>query len=251
MTFYSLEDAPLIPGQVLKIAFLESSPSTAECAELRTLGLDGFELLLDGRPADDALSWLAGFENVRHLGVDSRRLPRIPREILQSVESLSLTAGTAVEPIEWGWLESATIVEVSCAISRGRPRHAPALEQLTLRTFPFDDLTILEGCARLHRVSLNGRNREVAFDAGSMTPPLEELATSGLWPISFDGVARFTGLKRLSVAAGKQRAREAPLDLSPLEQCPDLEVVRLGNVGPYIHTDRLAQLPTIKTLRIG
>lgn len=245
-----LVESLILDGEPCRVGFLDGVPGAVERALLDELGVDGIHIFFESTPAPDALSWLAELPRLRLLTVDSKICPAIPLSVLQSLESLTIVSGRCTETVDLASLGRARVLEFAASAVRGHLHEVPALEALALRSYPFDDLGVLDGCGQLRQASLNGRGRDLSFQSDDPPPHLEQLQAGGLWPISMDGIDHFAELKRLMVSIGKSRTRATPLDLAPIARCPRVEVVTLANIGPYINHEVVDSLPTLKTLRL-
>lgn len=242
-------DMPMGGAAPCRVANIDHVPSDAELSEMVSHGVAGFELSTAG--AMRSLDWLADLDEVRFLSASLAPGSRVPQNVLRKVERLYL-GGTRVRlgvpPEE---LLMVRDLEVPAGAVEGSFARCPALACLTLRTFPYADLRVLDGCDSLTKANLNGRGAEVRLELDGLLPNLTYLQTAGLWPLSLSGVGALPSLRVLQMGVGRPRPRAVPLDLSPLAVCRDLRVVTTENLGPFTGRAAIEELPQLVTLRIS
>lgn len=239
---------PFGQGPPIQVAIVRGDVTPDVVETLVGLGVDGISLDLGTGRSTASLDWLTTFDRLRYLALIGDTCPPIPLSVLNGVEDLTIACSRTAEPLRPGSLESVTVLEVPARILDGALSEGPVLELLVLRSFPFDDFSVMDGCRSLRDARLNGRGRRVAFRWNDPPEALEELQTSGLWPQTLEGIDGARALRRLAVSIGKPREREVPLDLTPLTGCAHLEWLAMGNVGPYVNERALAALPALHTI---
>lgn len=239
-------ESPMADRPACRVAVLDHVPSAAELEDLVAQGVTGFELTSAGPQRE--LDWLEDLEEVRMLEVELAPGARVPAHVLARVESLTLLgrgARLGVSPEE---LVRLTSLEVSAGAWEGRLALFPALAVLTLRTFPYQDLRVLDECFALTKANLNARGGELRVELDGSLPALTELQTRGLWPVSLRDAGAFPSLTVLQMGVGRPCERDVPLDLAPLGVCHELRVVALENIGPFAGRESLEAMPGLTYL---
>lgn len=235
----------------LRIAVIDAPLDNDLVRRLIDLEVDGVELLRESAPHGNShaqgLEWLTEASTVQHVTIDWATAPSIPLAVLRNLRSLTITSSKARSPIECGDLTHVRVLEAPSRILSGALANAPALEWLTLRTFPPEGLQALDGCTTLRSARIRGRQSLARFGWHISPSSLEELT---LESVSIEGLAGLESLPELRILSIEVKhpngVTREPLDLSPLITCRKLRVVLIGGIQTT-GKEAIESLPALQT----
>jgi hypothetical protein len=236
-----------------KVAEFDQELSGEDLAAFVKLKVDG--VLLKGAAATSAHAseWLCAMRP-RVLIIESGgKVQSLSPEALGEVKLLMIDArARLVRPIDVRNLPAAEEVVVNESHCHGQFREMGNLTDLWLTKVSGSALSmnLVSGCTSLQKFRLQAARESIdeTFELECSEPPsrLEQLYLQDVRIATLSGIQEFPTIKNLMVIPRKSPNDPPVIDLTPLERCPQLEWLAIGENGRFVNRDVLEHLPHLR-----